>query len=212
MKKRWIWIIELFLWAFVLFAVSFSFVFVKAVNAQRGNSYYVFFKDVDGLEKGSPVRLMGMQIGYVKNIKVFDDKVFISFLVTKNGVKVPEHAIATVEFYGLGGSKSLEMMPSTEKFAGKEDYIISKEPYRIKDYYEGSSQIAKSIMELSRGTSGITEASIDRTRELLKFSSVLEKINFGVKFAEGVENKFIETNDNTDNIKIEGDLDGDGKD
>ena len=47
------------------------------------NSFYIFFDDVDGLVKGSPVRLMGINIGYVRDVKIFDNKVFISFLVTK---------------------------------------------------------------------------------------------------------------------------------
>ena len=36
------------------------------------NSYTIHFKDIDGITKGSPVRLMGINIGYVRTLKSKD--------------------------------------------------------------------------------------------------------------------------------------------
>ena len=131
MDKRLIWLIELLLWLFLISGLAVFSVYVKSTHEIAHNSYYLFFDDVDGLVKGSQVRVMGLEIGYVRDIKVFDNKVFVSFLVTKKNFPIPKQAIATVEFYGLGGSVSLELTPVSSVPAG-EAPIQTKEPYRIK--------------------------------------------------------------------------------
>ncbi len=178
MNKRVIWIIELILWTIVAISLSFLLVFINSAKQQQLNSYYLFFSDIDGLMKGSPVRLMGMQIGYVQDIKVFDSKVFVSFLVTDKNVKVPEQATATVEFYGLGGSKSLEINPSTADNSTKEDIIITKEPYRIQDFYDIQNNMARTLVRITNSfTSVVNENDIYKKRQELKFSTKVKKIN-----------------------------------
>lgn len=178
MNKRFIWIIELFLWAIVAIAISFLFVFIHSVNEQQKNSYYLFFNDIDGLTKGSPVRLMGMQIGYVQDIKVFGEKVFVSFLVTDKKACLPEPATATVEFYGLGGSKSLEVMPIVSNGKGKEDFIITKEPYRIQMFYNAQNDIARTLVSISNSfTSVINEKDIKQTQRQLIMSDKVKLLN-----------------------------------
>ncbi len=178
MNRRVIWIIELVLWAIVAIFISFVFVFANSLKEQESNSYYLFFSDIDGLMKGSPVRLMGKQIGYVQDIKVFDSKVFVSFLITENNVKIPEQATATVEFYGLGGSKSLEINPSLAGNNGKEDIIITKEPYRVQDFYDVQSSMAKTLVKMTNSfTASIKESNIHSKRKVLKVSSKVKKLN-----------------------------------
>lgn len=174
MNKRLIWLIELVLWALILVAVSFSIVYMQSVQNQKRNSYYMFFHDVDGLMQGSPVRFMGMQIGYVQEIKVFENNVFVSFLITQKGVSIPEHSTATVEFYGLGGSKSLEISPPEEN-AINNDYIVVKEPYRIQEFYDVQNNIAKTIVNISSSVSMIVkENEIYKTQSYLKMSGKIK--------------------------------------
>lgn len=185
MNRRVLWIIELFLWVIVTAFISFLFVFIHSVKEQKTNSYYLFFSDVDGLMKGSPVRLMGMQIGYVQNIKVFDNKVFVSFLVTSKNVTIPEQAIATVEFYGLGGSKSLEITPavySPYRKTKKDDLIITREPYRIQDFYDVQNSIARTIVRINNSFTAILEDNeIYKAKKQLKVSNKIQKLNGDIK-------------------------------
>ena len=63
--------------------------------------------DVDGLIVGSPVRMMGIEVGHVTKIKPIKDEVFVRFIITEKDLKIPQGTVATVEFSGMAGSKSL---------------------------------------------------------------------------------------------------------
>lgn len=211
MNKICIWIIELFLWAIVVTFLSFLLIFFKSVQEQESNSYYLFFSDIDGLMRGSPVRLMGMQIGYVQNIKVFEDRVFVSFLVTKDDINIPKHATATVEFYGLGGSKSLEIEPAAEKTKTKDDLIITKEPYRIQDFYDVQNNIARTLVKINNSFSVmVNDEDIPKAKKSLKVSNEIKKLNSTVNQIEKREDNFIIKNNN--HVKIEENKDASTKD
>ena len=158
MNKRLVWFEELILWLFLIIVVIMGFTFSFAKAGQKNHSYYMFFKDVDGLAKGSPVRFMGFQIGYVRDVKVFGESIFVSFLVTEKNVYIPEGSRASVQFYGLGGSKSLEVYPPSPTDKNRTgEIILTKNPYRVSDYYKWGSQ----IHELLEGMSTRTSSSLD---------------------------------------------------
>ena len=68
-------------------------------------------KDVDGIIEGSPVRFMGIVIGHVRNLNYTPNAIQVEIIVTKKDVKIPSGSIASVEFTGLAGSKSIELYP-----------------------------------------------------------------------------------------------------
>lgn len=88
--------------------------------------------DVDGMIVGSPVKLMGVQVGYIKNIKIIGNNVYVRFVITKENVTLPKGVIATVEFNGLGGSKSLELYPPDEN-EHSDKLIVIQSPKRLHD-------------------------------------------------------------------------------
>ena len=149
MKRRQIWLFEILIWLLILTIGCFSFVYNTQIKNNDQNTYYVFFDDVEGLVKGSPVRLMGINIGYIRAVKIFDNKVFVSFEITKKETRLPKCALATIEFYGLGGSTSLELNP-----AGALEYnetkaeIIPSKSYRIQDYWEGSALDSQVLIDI----------------------------------------------------------------
>ncbi len=160
--------IEILIWLFLIAGLAIFSVFVKSTHDIAHNSYYLFFNDVDGLVKGSQVRVMGLEIGYIQDIRVFDNKVFVSFLVTKKNFPVPRHAIATVEFYGLGGSVSLELTPVSQVQTG-EGNIVTREPYRIQDYYDTSKDISILLMNMYNGLGqAMDKSKIFEHKDLLK--------------------------------------------
>lgn len=98
------------------------------------NTYQIFLPDVDGLINGSPVKLMGIQIGYVNQIDVVGEDVYVRFIVTDPDVRIPNGSAATVEFSGLGGSKSLELYPPKKKEINYANKLITPlPPKRIHD-------------------------------------------------------------------------------
>lgn len=133
MKKYLFWIAELFIWLLILFLVSGGIMLAKYNYKRHFNTYQIFLPDVDGLINGSPVRMMGMQIGYVNQVDIVGEDVYVKFIVTERNVRIPNGSIATVEFTGLGGSKSLELYPPEADSASFRKLLIPQSPKRIHD-------------------------------------------------------------------------------
>lgn len=132
MRRHVFWFVELFVWLLILVLVSGGIIFARYNHRKNFNTYRIFLPDVDGLINGSPVKFMGIQIGYVNQIDIVGEEVFVKFIITQKGIKIPQSSIATVEFSGLGGSKSLEIYPPTPKSKLLSDKIIIPEkPKRI---------------------------------------------------------------------------------
>lgn len=158
MKKRMIWIVELFIWGLVIFTALFIGIYIHNADVRKHYTYYVFFNDVDGLIKGSPVKLQGYQVGYVSNISLINDEVFVTFIITDKNFNMPKKMSATVEFTGMGGSKSLDLtaLGSTDD---NKNIITTIEPRRLQDFYIYGNQIAQNIVF---ATAGFTEMLDER--------------------------------------------------
>lgn len=101
---------EFLIWLVViLFFVSISSLGLIFKEKHDENDYQVFLQDVDGLIIGSPVRMMGIEVGHVTKIKPIKDEVYVKFILTNPDVYIPQGTAVTVEFSGLAGSKSLEL-------------------------------------------------------------------------------------------------------
>lgn len=86
----------------------------------------MFLPDVDGLIVGSPVKFMGVQVGYVDRIKILSNDVYVKVIITDKEVILPKGSVATVEFNGMGGSKSLEVYPPTEESLATNKLLVIK--------------------------------------------------------------------------------------
>lgn len=127
--------IELLIWTIIILvfvAISTS-LYTKA--QKEDNDYNIFMPDVDGLIVGSPVRIMGIEVGYVTEIKPTTQEVFVRFLIKDKNMHIPQGTVATVEFTGMAGSKSLELYLPQEKIENNSDVpIISvQSPKRLHD-------------------------------------------------------------------------------
>ena len=199
MNKRLVWFTELFLWALFILALIFGFTYSFATSEHKNHSYYMFFKDVDGLTKGSPVRMMGYQIGYVKDVQVFKDNIFVSFLVTQKNVFIPTGSTARVEFYGLGGSKSLEIEPPSKNTHSNE-IIVTQNPYRIESYYRWGHQINSTLEVVMTNTSMMIDSFVQSGVGIPYLSKSAQKVN-------NMLQSFIESEDDVVknlNIRVQG--------
>ncbi len=164
MNKRLLWIIEFIIWGLIIFSTLFVSLYIYNKNVREKHTYYVFFKDVDGLIKGSPVKIQGYQVGYVSDIAIVNDDVFITFIITDNELVMPDNIIATIAFTGMGGSKSLELSVP-DKNTKVKNYITTVEPRRLQEFYVYQTQIAQNILTM---TTSFMEMFDDRTTRLLK--------------------------------------------
>lgn len=129
MSKKAI-ITEILIWTIILTVVFCGVIFAYSKIFVEPNTYAIKFKDIDGITKGSPVRFMGINVGYVRSLASVDKSIKVKILITRKDMKIPNGTTARVEFYGLGGSKSIELMPPTEDTY---DSIVTEDTIRIGD-------------------------------------------------------------------------------
>jgi phospholipid/cholesterol/gamma-HCH transport system substrate-binding protein len=142
-------------------------------------SYTVVFKDVDGLGVGSPVRLMGLQVGHVTKLELLESEIYVTFRITEKATNIPHESVATISFTGLAGSKSLEIMPPKTKSSKKKKIIISEEPIRVNSVMEVQTAIFENVLEFCRGILAfLSKESLDVTRQNFnKTSQMIQKSN-----------------------------------
>ena len=114
---------EFLIWLIIILVFIVTYTFHHIKYEEINNDYTIFLPDVDGLIVGSPVRMMGVEIGHIVKIKPSHDEVIVKFLITDENINLPQGTQATVEFSGMAGSKSLELYPPD-----KEAYIDASTP------------------------------------------------------------------------------------
>ena len=148
--------IETGIWFLIIVVFISIGIFVLNKYENSFETHKIYMPDVDGLIVGSPVNLMGIPVGYVTKTKIInDDEVVVKFKITNKSIHIQEGTIATVEFSGLGGSKSLELFPpSSNKHITKElvtnnnTYIIVERPKRLRDCWSLLYQMYQKIMNM----------------------------------------------------------------
>lgn len=121
---------ELLIWLLIILIIVALFSMGKIFKEKNDtNDYQIFLQDVDGLIVGSPVRMMGIEVGYITKIKPTNDEVYVNFILTDPNVYVPQGSVATVEFSGMAGSKSLELyLPDKSTYVDDNAPILSTNP------------------------------------------------------------------------------------
>lgn len=148
--------VEILLWlvviAFFVFLSSLGIIFKEKHDE---NDYQIFLPDVDGLIVGSPVRMMGIQVGHVVKIKPIKDVVYVKFILTNPEVYVPQGTQVTVEFSGMAGSKSLELyLPQKGDYIDKSTpIIIVNPPKRLHDALSLLNEMFKKLGSIIYTTS-----------------------------------------------------------
>ncbi|MBN2245011.1 MAG: MCE family protein [Candidatus Aminicenantes bacterium] len=101
----------------VLFILATFILIVGDIGALFKKSGYpllVDFKTAAGLEKGTQVRMAGVKIGYVQDIRLRGIQAEALLNITPS-VLVPEKSLATMASLGLLGEKYIEIIPGEGK-------------------------------------------------------------------------------------------------
>ncbi len=182
--------IEFIIWLLILCITIFGIKIHQYHKAKELKTYQIFMPDVDGMIVGSPVKFMGVQVGYIQKINIVNNNVYVKFVITEEGVSIPQGSVATVEFNGLGGSKSLEITQPTKETLSSNKLIVINEPKRLSsslillnDMFDKigaigtrSSYFMNQISENSnlKNTKAINPSII--SEEISKFDNVLDNI------------------------------------
>lgn len=192
MKKHLWWLAELLIWGLILFSTIFVSLYIYNKNIREKHTYYVFFNDVDGLIKGSPVKIQGYQVGYVSNISIVNEDVFITFIITDRELVMPKNLAATVEFTGMGGSKSLELFVPEEGSNAK-NYITTIEPKRLQDFYVYQTQIAQNIVSMTTDFMNMYTPANEKTlKKFIKKPDIIQELHKALDEVQNAENQFMD--------------------
>lgn len=147
---------ELLIWLIIiLIIVAVSSVCYMFKEKNDTDDYQIFLQDVDGLIVGSPVRMMGIEVGHVTKIKPVNDEVYVKFILTNPDVYIPQGTEVTVEFSGMAGSKSLELyLPDKNTFVDKKTpLMVVTPPKRLHDALGLLNDMYKKISSIIYTTS-----------------------------------------------------------
>lgn len=180
--------IELLIWLAILFVVL-SLVTISVIKYHNSfDSHEIYLPDVYGLIVGSPVNLMGVQIGYITKTKIIkEDTILVKFKITDRSVHLPKNTLATVEMYGLGGSKSLELYPpdsnkmiNYELLVSGNDYFLVERPKRLRDAWTLLYQMYKTLMNIIYAVSnfGAELNKIDASPDTNNFNDSIRFIQY----------------------------------
>ena len=189
---------ELLIWLIVtLIFVSFSTILGIHTEKNDNNDYQIFLPDVDGLIVGSPVRMMGIEVGYVKKIKPTNKEMYVKFVLTNPDVHIPQGTSATVEFTGLAGSKSLELyLPDKDTYLDNSVPVITvNPPKRLHDALGLLNDMYKKLNTIIYNTSSFGSKLNDiKPISTSKSSDFEEFIDYSNKFLD-------DSNEKVENIR-----------
>jgi len=98
---------------FVLAAFIFIVGDLSVLFKKPGYLLYVSYDSAAGLEKRALVRMAGVKIGYVKDIRLKGSKAEVELSIDA-GIDVPRGSKATLASLGLLGEKHIEIIPGKE--------------------------------------------------------------------------------------------------
>lgn len=112
----------------------------------------VAFNFANGIAKSAPVRLAGIDVGEIDDLKVYYDskeqktKVELSAWIKRNDILIESDARVVVNTLGILGEKYLEIFPGKNKDFLKDGAVLSgKDPVSMEDMTSQFKQLADSF-------------------------------------------------------------------
>ncbi|MFH1359444.1 MAG: MlaD family protein [Candidatus Omnitrophota bacterium] len=141
----------------VMILVSLMILTIKVGNfniGQEGYNIKVVFLNIDGVETNAPVRLNGLEVGLVKDIKIkYDDEMTKMELILwlNQSAKIREGAKAFIKNMGLMGEKYVGLTSGDKgaPFLKENSVIIGQEPTDFEALITKGDEIAQNLKEIS---------------------------------------------------------------
>ncbi len=166
---------------FIMFSSLLLLVLIGFFTAKRlfekTDVYYVAYRDVSvsGLEVGSPVKYMGINVGSISNIKIDPDDVnqIIVRLSLKENTPIKEDATADIISLGITGLKAIEIRGGTQEadFLEEEEFITQGTSL-VEDISGQAEVIAFKVEEVLNNL-----IDFSRPENLERFTEAVENIS-----------------------------------
>lgn len=191
-----------FLGLFIFFVIVFS---ISDFSLKQGYTFFVRFNFVNGLEKAAPVRLAGVKVGEVKEIRISKNHPPVEALLwIKKGTFIGKDSQVYISNLGLLGEKYVEISPGDSPILIKSGEVIigcdpisvqrlshlGKETIRkldeiIVDLGEiiGDEEVKDNIKEIIKDSKQLSEqlnvVAIELNKSLVNLNIIFERINKG---------------------------------
>lgn len=130
----------------------------------KGYTVKTQLKFSGGVKKNAPVRLSGVEVGVIKDIRLLDaDETSVEIdMYLNGGVQIRKDSIATIAMLGMMGEKYVEIRSGAEKeMVTDGGSIASEEPFRLEDLVKTATKIAEDIGKMARDISKVAN-DVDR--------------------------------------------------
>ena len=115
----------------VVFAVIAAFSYDRLPFIKGTSDYSAYFAEAGGIKPGSEVRVSGMSVGRVSDVKLEGTKVLVDFTV-RNGVELGDRTEAAIKTETVLGNKMLEVTPRGDaSLQGTIPLERTKSPYDL---------------------------------------------------------------------------------
>jgi phospholipid/cholesterol/gamma-HCH transport system substrate-binding protein len=149
--------IGIFIGIAVLILATFIFIVgdITVLFRKPGYVLYSLFDSTAGLEKRAVVRLAGVKIGYVKDIRLKESRAEVVMVVDAD-MRIPRGSKATVASLGLVGEKYVEIFPGEERGFHEPEETIGALPSASLDQIGTMLlSIGSEVQELSKSLKNI---------------------------------------------------------
>lgn len=140
--KSFDWRIDIFnILVFTLFILFTLFVssFISRCNSLKGYSFFIEFNNAYGIQEGTYVRMRGMNIGHVKNIKMDMNSILVLVHINSQEIIIPRNSIIETSQTGLLNDTIVDIAPLT---------TITIDDYRKTDVFAKSCSLSSFICHL----------------------------------------------------------------
>lgn len=126
------------------------------LGGDKGYTLYAGFSQVIGVEPQSTVRLSGVPVGKVKEIKNDGRGVTVTLSI-QSGAKIPKGSQVTIGSSGVMGEKFVNILPadSSQGWAENGDYLIGQDEASMDSLFAGLNTVVGQAQELMAGMNQI---------------------------------------------------------
>ena len=157
----------------IFFVIVFSIGDVNFVKT--GYRISTLFNFVNGITESAPVRLAGVDVGYIEHLELYYDqdeqrtKVRLDLYIDNEDTKIEQSSIASINTLGLLGEKYLEITPAVNDttFLAEGDALTGKDPVQMQDLTDTMKELADSasvvVARLKEGRGTIGKLLVDES-------------------------------------------------
>nr|QCI05157.1 hypothetical protein [Centroceras clavulatum] len=112
-----------YIWIIIIFVINDLFRFIAWFKKKHGYSLFVEFSNAYGLKQGTNVNMRGVNIGYVKSLKINSNSVLVGIYIISSNILIPKSSIVETSQTSLFNNTIIDIIP-LQKYYLNDQYFI----------------------------------------------------------------------------------------